>query len=171
VYYRSIEKESKPPQEKGCSQSKTPLDNAVTTCSAGYLKTLTIMMTPILTKTLSADGFQWNEYSPRVATITNEMRHFAPVVYFAFDTWDEAHNFWKSITDQHLCGRAQVRESERFASCPWEVKVWTLQKNVLEKLIERDLLRQSQSLPVPPIRRDWSLSADPSAIAYEAKAA
>jgi len=122
---------------------------------------------PINKKQLSADGFHWNQYSERVATITNELRHFAPVAYFAFDTWDEAHNFWKSITDKRVCGRAQVRKSERFTAHPWEVKVWILREDVLQKLIERDRQKR-QSLPVPPFRRDWSVSADHSAIAYEA---
>lgn len=126
------------------------------------------MMTPILTKTLSADGFQWNQYSPRVATITNELQYFAPVAYFAFDGWDAAYKFQKHLTENQLCTRAQVRESERFTAFPWEVKIWTLADSTLEQLIERDRQRQPQSLPVPPIRRDWSLSADHSAIAYEA---
>jgi len=51
------------------------------------------------------------------------------------------------------------------------VKIWNLQETTLEKLIERDLKRQPKSLPVPPIRRDWSLSADYGAIAIKAKAA
>lgn len=118
---------------------------------------------PISTKQLSADGFTWNQYSARVATITNELRHFAPVAYFAFNTWSEAHNFWKSITDLRVCGRAQVRESERFTSHPWEVKAWTLRQDVLEKLIERERQRS-----LPQVRRDWSLSHCTSAIEYEA---
>lgn len=126
------------------------------------------MLQPIQAKQLSADGFIWNQYSPRVATITNEVRHFAPVAYFAFDGWDAAHKFQKHITENALCSRAQVRESERFTAFPWEVKIWNLQETTLEKLIERDRQRQPQSLPVPPIRRDWSLSADYSAISIEA---
>jgi len=120
---------------------------------------------PISTKQLSADGFTWNQYSRRVATITNELQHFAPVAYFAFEQWNEAHNFWKSITDKRVCGRAQVRESERFTSYPWEVKAWTLRPDVLEKLIERD---RSRALPLPQVRRDWSQSDSYSAIEYEA---
>lgn len=123
---------------------------------------------PIQTKQLSADGYQWNQYSPRVATITNELLHFAQVCYFAFDSLDEAHNFWKSITDKQVCGRAQVRESERFTSYPWEVKIWAMSVATLEKLIERDRKRQPKALPVPPIRRDWSNSASHSAIQCEA---
>ena len=122
---------------------------------------------PTQTKQLSADGFTWNQYSPRVATITNELTNFAPVAYFAFDTWNSAHDFWKSITDKRVCGRAQVRQSERFISHPWEVKAWTLREDVLQKLIERSSQKR-QSLPVLPFRRDWSVSADQSAIQYEA---
>ena len=121
---------------------------------------------PISKKQLSADGFCWNQYSPRVAIITNEIRQFATISFFAFDSWDDAHIFWKHITDRHLCTRAQVREAERFISSDWEVKTWGMSEAVLEKLIERD--RQRQSLPLPPVRRDWSISASHSAIAYEA---
>jgi len=126
------------------------------------------MMTPILTKQLNADGFCWNQYSDRVATITNELTHFAQVAYFAFDGWNDAHAFWKHITDHRLCSRAQVRESERFTIHDWEVKIWGISPTTLEKLIERDRCRQSQSLPLPQVRRDWSISDSYSAIAYEA---
>jgi len=95
------------------------------------------MMTPIMTKQLSADGFCWNQYSPRVGTITNEIRHFSRVCYFQFPDWDAAHVFWKHITNKRLCIRAQVRESERFPT-GWEVKSWEMPQAVLEKLIERD---------------------------------
>lgn len=123
---------------------------------------------PIQTKQLSADGFCWNQYSERVGSITNEFRrHFAPVTYFAFDSWDEAHNFWKAIVGKH-CTRALVRESERFTSQPWKVKTWNMRQGVLEKLIERDHQRQTKSLPLPPIRRDWSLSESYDAISLEA---
>lgn len=40
----------------------------------------------------------------------------------------------------------------------------------LEKLVTRDRNRLPKSLPIPPIRRDWSLSEDYSAIQYEAAA-
>lgn len=126
------------------------------------------MLQPIQTKQLSADGYTWNQYSPRVATITNELTHFAQVAYFAFNSWDEAHNFWKSITDGKRCTRAQVRESERFTSHSWEVKIWGMPETLLLKLIERDRKRKSKALPVPPIRRDWSNSASHSAIQCEA---
>jgi len=122
---------------------------------------------PIQIKSLSAAGFQWNQYSPRIATITNELIHFPQVAYFAFDGWDDAHNFWRSITDKHLCTRAQVRESERFTT-GWEVKTWGMPQLVLEKLIERDRTRQPQGLPLPQVRRDWSISASHSSIQYEA---
>lgn len=98
---------------------------------------------PIQTKQLSADGYTWNQHSPRVATITNELTHFTRLAYFAFDRWSEAHAFWKSITDKQVCSRAQVRESERFTSYSWEVKVWSMPQSVLEKLIERDYNRSS----------------------------
>ena len=121
------------------------------------------MMTSIQIKQLSADGYQWNLYSPRVATITNELRHFAPVAYFAFDSWQQAHDFWKAITDKRLCTRAQVRQAERF-STDWEVKIWGMQQNILDELIKRD---RSRALPLP-VRRDWSIAESYSAIAYEA---
>ena len=127
-------------------------------------------LNPIQSKQISADGFTWNLYSPRVGTITNELTHFSRVAYFAFDDWDSAHNFFKSITDKHLCSRAKVRESERFLSQPWEVKVWGMSESTLLKLIERDRCRKPKSLPLPPIRRDWSLSESYDAIAYEAAA-
>jgi hypothetical protein len=124
---------------------------------------------PIQTKQLSADGFQWNQLSPRVGTISNEQRHFATVAYFGFDSWDEAHNFWRSITTKRVCSRAKVREAERFTSQPWEVKVWGMQQSTLEKLIERDRTRTTpKSLPLPPVRRDWSMSESYSALQYEA---
>jgi hypothetical protein len=123
------------------------------------------MMTPILTLALSADGFCWNQYSDRVATITNDLRYFATVAYFAFDSWDDAHAFWKHITDHRLCSRAQVRESERFTTHDWEVKTWGMPQAVLEKLLERD---RSRSLPLPQVRRDWSVSDSHSSIQYEA---
>lgn len=126
---------------------------------------------PIQTKQLSADGYQWNQYSPRVATITNELTHFARVAYFAFSDWDSAHAFWKSITDKQMCGRAQVREAERFTSHTWEVKAWAMPQTTLNRLIERDRKRQPKALPLPQIKRDWSLSDSHSAIAYEAAAA
>lgn len=118
---------------------------------------------PIQFKQLSPDGFQWNLYSPRVATLSNELTHFAPVAYFAFNTWEEAHNFWKVITDKRLCNRAQVRQGERFSS-GWEVKIWSLHQATLDKLIERD---RSRALPLP-VRRDWPLAESYSAISYEA---
>lgn len=121
-------------------------------------------MTSIQTKQLSAEGFNWNLYSPRVATITNELQHFAPVAYFAFDSWTEAHDFWKSITDKRLCTRAQIRKAERFTT-EWECKIWGMQQATLDKLIERD---RSCALPLPQIRRDWPLAESYSAIAYEA---
>lgn len=123
---------------------------------------------PIQTKQLSAEGYQWNQYSPRVATITNELTHFAQVAYFAFSDWDSAHRFWKSITDGKRCTRAQVRESERFTSHSWEVKTWGMPETVLLKLIERDCNSSPKALPVPPIRRDWSISDSHSAISIEA---
>lgn len=126
------------------------------------------MLQPIQTKQLSADGYHWNQYSPRVATITNELTYFATVAYFAFDGWSEAHAFWKSITDKQMCSRAQVRESERFTSHSWEVKAWAMPQTTLNKLIERDRKRQLKALPLPQIKRDWSLSDSHSAIAYEA---
>lgn len=125
------------------------------------------MMTPISSQQLSADGFTWNEYSPRVATITNELTHFARVAYFHFPNWDSAHAFWKTITDGKRCIRAQVREAERFET-GWEVKAWGMPEPLLLKLIERDRNRKLKSLPLPPVRRDWSMSASHSAIAYEA---
>ena len=126
-------------------------------------------LSTIEVKQLSADGFQWNKYSPRVGSITNELVHFSRVVYFAFDSWDEAHNFWKSMVGKH-CTRAKVRESERFTSSPWEVKVWCLKESTLELLVNRDRSRiaPKKNLPMPPIRRDWSMSEDYSAIQYEA---
>lgn len=125
------------------------------------------MMTPILTKELSADGFIWNHYSPRVATITNQISHFARVAYFAFDDWDSAHAFWKSIVGKH-CTRAQVRETERFTTHDWEVKVWGMSQATLDKLIQRD--RKPKNLPLPLIRRDWSMSDSYSVIGYESAA-
>ncbi len=122
---------------------------------------------PISTKQLSADGFQWNQYSPRIATITNELTHFAQVAYFAFNSWDDAHDFWKSITDKRLCTRAQVRQAERFTTS-YEVKTWGMPASTLHKLIERDRQRQTQRLPLPQVRRDWSLSDSHSSIQYEA---
>lgn len=77
-----------------------------------------------------------------------------------------------------MCGRAQVRESERFTSHSWEVKVWGMQEALLLKLIERDAAkgglplkdrnRKTKSLPLQPIKRDWSMSASYSAIQWEA---
>lgn len=128
------------------------------------------MMTPILTKELSADGFLWNQYSERVATITNELTHFARVAYFAFNSWDEAHNFWKSITDKRVCSRAQVREAERFTSHSWEVKIWNMPQTVLEALILRDRTRQPKALPLPPLYREWESICSTDAIRYEAVA-
>lgn len=122
----------------------------------------------IQTKQLSADGYTWNQYSPRVATITNELIHFATVAYFAFDDWNQAHAFWKSITDKQVCSRAQVRESERFTSYRWEVKTWGMSEALLLKLIERDRNRQPQALPLPLVRRDWSVSESHDALAIEA---
>lgn len=123
---------------------------------------------PIQTKQRSADGYTWNQYSPRVATITNELTHFATVAYFAFDGWQEAHAFWKSITDGKRCTRAQVRESERFTSHSWEVKTWGMSERLLTALIKRDRNRQPQARPLPPVRRDWSVSKSHGAIAIEA---
>lgn len=125
------------------------------------------MITPISTKILSADGFQWNSYSPRIATITNELRHFATVAYFQFSDWDSAHAFWKAITDKRCCTRAQVREAERFSK-GWEVKTWGMPQAILQKLIERDRSQSNRALPMLEIRRDWSNSDSYSAIALEA---
>jgi tRNA(Leu) C34 or U34 (ribose-2'-O)-methylase TrmL len=122
------------------------------------------MIQPIQAKQLSPDGFVWNEYSQRVATISNELRHFRTVAYFQFSDWQSAHDFWKSITDKRLCTKAQVREAERFPA-GWETKVWGMSPVVLEKLVERD---RKRSLPLPQVRRAWSLSASQSVIAYEA---
>lgn len=122
---------------------------------------------PISTKQLSADGFIWNQYSERVGSITNELTHFAIVAYFQFPNWDDAHSFWKGITDKRVCSRAKVRESERF-NTGWEVKVWGMNQSTLEKLIEHDRNRKPKSLPLPPLRRDWSLSESYSALQYEA---
>lgn len=123
---------------------------------------------PIQTKQLSSDGFCWNQYSERIATITNELRHFATVAYFQFSDWDCAHAFWKHITDKRLCTRAQVREAERFTT-GWEAKVWGMREATLLKLIERDRNRtKPKSLPLLPIRRDWSISESHDASAIEA---
>jgi len=122
---------------------------------------------PISTKQLSADGFCWNQHSPRVGTITNEIRHFSRVCYFQFPNWDSAHDFWKHITDKRLCTRAQVRQAERFTT-GYEVKTWGMPASTLQKLIERDRTRQPQGLPLPQVRRDWSISASHSSIQYEA---
>jgi len=122
---------------------------------------------PISTKQLSADGFCWNQYSPRVGTITNEIRHFSRVCYFQFPNWDSAHDFWKHITNHRLCTRAQVRQAERFTT-GYEVKTWGMPASTLQKLIERDRTRQLQGLPLPQVRRDWSISASHSSIQYEA---
>ena len=127
---------------------------------------ITMSLFPIQVKQISADGFQWNKYSERVGTISNELTHFSRVCYFAFDDWDSAHNFFKSITGKRLCSRAKVRESERFLT-RFECKVWGMSESTLEKLVNRDRSR-TKSLPMPPIRRDWSLSEDYSAIQYEA---
>jgi len=124
------------------------------------------MMTPILTRTLSADGFTWNQYSLRVSTISNEIRHFATVSYLQFPDWDSAHDFWKCITDKHLCTRAQVREAERFPA-GYEVKAWGMSASTLYKLIERDRYRQTQHLPLSQVRRDWPIAESYSAITYE----
>lgn len=127
------------------------------------------MLQPIQTKQLSADGYQLNQHSPRVVTITNELTHFTRLAYFAFDGWSEAHAFWKSITDKQVCSRAQVKENERFTSYSWEVKVWSMPQSVLEQLIERDFNRYlPKALPVTPIRRDWSNSTSHNVIQYEA---
>jgi len=123
----------------------------------------------VSTKQLSADGFQWNQYSPRIATITNELRHFATVAYFQFPDWDSAHDFWKCITDKHLCTRAQVRQAERFKT-GYEVKTCGMSASILHKLIERDRYRQTQRLPLPQIRRDWPNAESYSAITHEAAA-
>lgn len=67
-----------------------------------------------------------------------------------------------------MCGRAQVRQAERFTSYKWEVKAWAMPQTTLNKLIERDRKRQPKALPLPHIKRDWSLSDSHSAIAIEA---
>jgi len=74
----------------------------------------------------------------------------------AFDGWNDAHAFWKHITDHRLCSRAQVRESERFTTHDWEVKVWSISPTTLEKLIDRD--RKRSRLPLPTVRRDWPIA-------------
>ena len=125
------------------------------------------MLQPISTKQISADGFQWNKYSDRVTTISNEVTHFSRVAYFAFDSWDEAHNFFKSITGKRLCSRAKVRESERFTSSPWEVKVWGLNESTLELLVTRDRNR-TYCLPLPPLSREWQHIRSYDSIAAEA---
>jgi len=128
-----------------------------------------MILIPIQTKQLSADGFTWNQYSLRVSTISNEIRHFATVAYFQFPNWDSAHDFWKCITDKHLCTRAQVRQAERFKT-GYEVKTWGTPESILHKLIERDRYRQSQHLPLPQIRCDWPIAESYSAITHEAAA-
>ncbi len=124
---------------------------------------------PISKKQLSADGFQWDQYSERVATITNSLQHFATVAYFQFPDWDSAHAFWKCITNKRQCTRAQVRQAERFKT-GYEVKTWGMSASTLHKLIERDRQRQTQRLPLPQVRRDWSTAESYSAITYEAAA-
>lgn len=124
-------------------------------------------LSTIQVKQLSADGFQWNKYSERVGSITNELTHFSRVAYFAFDDWDSAHAFFKAITAKHLCSRAHVRESERFTT-RFEVKVWGMSESTLEKLVTRDRNRTKKNRTLPPIRRDWSLSESYSATQYEA---
>lgn len=121
---------------------------------------------PISTKQLSADGFCWSQLSPRIGTISNELRHFQRVCYFQFSDWDSAHDFWQSVVGKR-CTKAQVREALRFDT-GWEVKTWGMSEAVLLKLIERDRNRKPKPLPLPPIRRDWSLSESYSALALEA---
>lgn len=121
---------------------------------------------PIQTKQLSKDGYQWNQYSERVATITNELTHFARVAYFQFSDWDSAHAFWKCITDKRQCTRAQLREAERFDT-GWECKIWGMPERILSALISRDR-NKPKSLLLPPGRRDWSMSDSHSSIQYEA---
>jgi hypothetical protein len=159
---------SLPPNKR---KQNAPLDNGATNTSAGQLfnvlTTMIAQLQPISTKQLSADGFHWNQYSPRIATITDELRYFATVAYFQFFIWSSAHAFWQSITSKRYCTRAQVRKAERFDN-GFEVKVWGMPESVLEKLIERDRARQPKSLPLPTIRRDWRKSDSYSALAIEA---
>ena len=126
-------------------------------------------LSTIQVKQLSAEGFQWNKYSDRVGSITNEISHFSRVAYFAFDSWDDAHNFFKSITGKRLCSRAKVRESERFTT-RFEVKVWSMSEATLEALVNRDRSRTKpkKSLPMPPLSREWESIRSYDSIAYEA---
>ena len=124
-------------------------------------------LSTIQVKSLSADGFQWNKYSDRVGSITNELTHFSRVCYFAFDDWDSAHAFFKSITGKRLCSRAKVRESERFLT-RFEVKVWSMSESTLEALVPRDHSRKPKSLPMPPLSREWESIRSYDSIAYEA---
>jgi len=85
-----------------------------------------------------------------------DLRPFAPVTHFAFDSWDEAHNFWKAIVGKH-CTRAKVgRVSD--SPQPWEVKTWNMRQDMLEKLIRAQLLaacsRCTHAQELPPVRRD-----------------
>ncbi|GAC1456869.1 MAG: hypothetical protein NVS2B14_00140 [Chamaesiphon sp.] len=118
-----------------------------------------------ISKELSADGFCWNQYSPRVGTITNELRHFSRVCYFAFEDWEASRAFWEAITSKGYCTRAQVRKAERFQGFDWEVKVWGMPQPILSSLIKKDLNR----FQARAINRDWSISQSQSAIAYEAR--
>ena len=127
------------------------------------------MIRPIEIKQLTADGFTWSKYSPRVATISNELRHFSWVCYFAFDSWDDAHSFFKSITAKHLCSKAKVRESERFLT-RFEVKVWSMPDATLELLVNRDRnrIKPKKNLPMPPLSREWQHIRSYDSIAHEA---
>ena len=113
------------------------------------------------------DGFIWNQYSARIATITHDSANFR-VCYFQFPDRDGARSFWQSIVGKH-CSRAQVRQAERFDT-GWEVKIWNMPERVLASLIRRERNRKQpqQALPLPQVRRDWSVSeshtAMPSAV-------
>jgi len=94
------------------------------------------------------------------AIAQTQRRPFAPVTYFAFDSWDEAHNFGSHR--RQALHTSKGEESERFTS--------TLGSEDLEHAARhaRELIRamllvacpfgshthNAQELPLPPVRRD-----------------
>jgi len=64
---------------------------------------MTVLANQHQSSELSADGFAWNLYSPRVGTMAQIKSRPATAAYFTSGT---AQQLFKSIIDKRICGRA-----------------------------------------------------------------
>ncbi len=90
------------------------------------------MHLPVTKIELTADDWNLNILSPRIATITNPQGK-RQVSYFGFVTQEKALAFKQWLEEKELCTTAIVRRAERLTT-NWECKVWGATTELILKL-------------------------------------